>query len=156
MAGCIPLDSMRQSSLECLYNQSCINAISLQPNISQPKSLNKSLTRFPLNAKIGKIFDGSLFVETWQNKSNFEDYFFACAPQSLSYSYQARFHLGTIVPLSLSAFGGLFIAWKLLTPIFIKIFSRIKQKRQSPSSVEQTPIELEIMKMSPKPINKGE
>jgi hypothetical protein len=156
MAGCIPLDSMRKSSLICLYNQSCINAISLQPKLSQPKSLNKSLTRFPLNTTIGKIFDESLFVETWQNKSNFEDYFSACAPQSLSYRYQSRFHLITIVTLSLSAFRGLVIAWKLLTPIFIKIFSRIKRKKPPPWSIEQTPIELEIMKMSPKPMNKGE
>ena len=156
MAGCIPLDSMRQSTLECLYNQTCINMISLQPEISQPKSLNISLTRFLLNSTIGSIFDESLFVESWQNKSNFENYFSACAPQSLSYSYQGRFHLGTILTLSLSAFGGLVIVWKLITPIFIKIFHVIKRKKQSPSSVEQTPNELEMVQTRRKTINKGE
>ncbi|CAF5044282.1 unnamed protein product, partial [Rotaria sp. Silwood1] len=88
MAGCIPLDAMRQSTLECLYNQSCINAISLQPKISQPKALNASLSRFPLNSTIGSIFDESLFIESWQNRSSFEKYYAACAPQSLSYNYK--------------------------------------------------------------------
>jgi hypothetical protein len=158
MAGCLPLDSMRQSTLECLYNQTCINAIALQPKISQPEALNISLTRFSLNSTIGSIFDESLFVESWQNKSNFENYFSACAPQSLSYSYQGRFHLGTILTLSVSAFGGLVIAWKLITPIFIKIFNLIKwkkQQKQSSSSLEQSPIELEMIKMAPKTRNKG-
>jgi hypothetical protein len=151
MAGCLPLDSMRQSTLECLYNQTCINAISLQPEISQPKALNKSLTRFLLNSTIGSIFDESLFVESWQNKSNFEKYFSACAPRSLSYSYQARFHFETILTLSLSAFGGLVIGCKLITPIFIKIFNRIKRKKQK----EQTEIELETMEMPRKTLNQG-
>ncbi len=159
MAGCLSLDSMRQSTLECLYNKTCINAISLQPKISQPEALNISLTRFSLNSTIGWIFDESLFVESWQNESNFENYFSACAPQSLSYSYEGWFDLGRIVTLSVSAFGGLVITWKLITPIFIKIFNLIKwkkQKRKSPSSLKQTPIELEMMKMAPKIRNKGE
>lgn len=155
MGGCIPLDSMRQSTLECLYNQTCVNAISLQPKVCQPKCLNISLTRFLYNSTIGSIFDESLFVESWQNKSNFENYFSSCSPEFLSYSYQERFDLGTIVTLSVSAFGGLVIGWKLITPIFIKIFNKIKRKKQSSSSLEQTSIELELLKMKPKPINKG-
>ncbi|CAF1246791.1 unnamed protein product [Rotaria sp. Silwood1] len=151
MAGCIPLDAMRQSTLECLYNQSCINAISLQPKISQPKALNASLSRFPLNSTIGSIFDESLFIESWQNRSSFEKYYAACAPQSLSYNYKTRFHLGTIITMSLSAFGGLVVAGQLITPSILKIWKRIKWKNQQ----RQTHIELEILKMAPKPINKG-
>ncbi|CAF1006039.1 unnamed protein product [Rotaria sordida] len=158
MAGCIPLDAMRQSTLECLYNQSCINAISLQPKISRPKALNTSLSRFPLNSTISSIFDESLFIESWQNQSSFEKYYAACAPQSLSYSYANRFHLGTIITMSLSAFGGLVIAWQLITPTFIKIWKRIKwkkQQKQSPTTTEQTHIEMEILKMAPRPINQA-
>ena len=159
MAGCIPLDSMRQSTLECLYNQTCINKISLQPKISQPNALNLSLTRFLLNSTIGSIFDEALFVESWQNQSNYENYFSACTPQSLSYSHQGRFHLGTILALTLSAFSGLVIVWKLITPIFVKTFHLIKwKKQQTKSSVssEPTQVELEIVQMRRKTINKGE
>ncbi|CAF1482418.1 unnamed protein product [Rotaria sordida] len=89
MAGCIPLDSMRQSTLECLYNQSCVDAISFQPKIFRPKALNVSLSNFSLNSTIGSLFDGSLFVEIWKNQSSFENYFTACKSQSLSYSYES-------------------------------------------------------------------
>ncbi|CAF0862999.1 unnamed protein product [Adineta steineri] len=139
MAGCTPLDSIRQSTLECLYNQTCINAISLQPEISRPQALNRSLTRFLLNTTIGSIFDEALFVESWQDKSNYENYFSACAPQSLSYSYEKRFHFRTILTLSLSAFSGLVIVWKLITPIFLKIFHFIQRKKQTSIELQTIP-----------------
>jgi hypothetical protein len=153
MGGCIPLDTIRASTLECLYNESCVNAITLQPKICRAKPLNKSLTRFPINSTIGSIFSESLFVETWQNKSSFENYFSACAPQSLSYTYQGRFHLGTIVTVSLSAFGGLVIFFQLITPMILKICKLIKWKKQEESSpLQRTSIGSAMMKMAPKPI----
>ncbi|CAF2716453.1 unnamed protein product [Rotaria sp. Silwood2] len=159
MAGCMPLDSMRQSTLECLYNQSCIDAISLQPNISQPKALNISLSKFPLNLTIGSLFDEFLFVETWKNQSSFENYFAACQPQSISYNYETRFHLGTIITMSLNAFGGLVIVWELITPVLILIWQRIpwkKQQYQPTATEEPTCVQLENVKTAPKTINKGE
>ena len=141
MAGCFSLDSMRHSTLECLYNQTCIDLIAFQPHLSHPKALNISLSRFPVNSTIGSIFDESLFVESWQNHSSFENYFAACAPQSLSYSDQGRVHLETIIHLTLSAFSGLVIILKLLTPIFEKTFHLLTSKQQptqSSSPSEQT------------------
>ena len=158
MAGCIPLDSMRQSTLECLYNQSCVDAILLQPKIIRPKALNPSLSKFPLNSTIGSLFDESLFVGIWKNQSSFENYFEACEPHSLSYSYESRFHLGTIITMSLNAFGGLDIAWQLITPVFIIIWQRVKSKNrksQQSKTAENTCVELEVIEMAPKPINKG-
>ncbi|CAF4888015.1 unnamed protein product [Rotaria sp. Silwood1] len=158
MAGCIPLDAMRQSTLECLYNQSCVDAISFQPKIFRPKALNVSLTAFPLNSTIGSLFDESLFVETWKNQSSFEKYYAACQPQSISYSYKSRFHFGTIITLSLNAFGGLVTVWELITPAIVIIWQRIqwkKQQRQQSTTAEITCVELEIMKMAPKPINEA-
>ena len=159
MAGCIPLDSIRQSTLECLYNQSCINAISLQPKLSQPKPLNLSLSRFPLNSTIGSMFDEALFVESWQNTSSFENYYTVCAPQILSYSYQGRFHLGTILTLSLSGFGGLVIVWLLVTPAIVQTFTLIKRRKQQRKQPiidsEQQSVGLALTQLAPKPINKG-
>ncbi|CAF3313582.1 unnamed protein product [Rotaria sp. Silwood2] len=158
MAGCTSLDSMRQSTLECLYNQSCVDAISLQSKILRPKALNSSLSEFPLNSTIGSLFDEFLFVEIWKNQSSFENYFAACEPQSLSYSYESRFHFGTIITMSLNAFGGLVTAWELITPAIIIIWQRIKWKRkqrQRSTTTEETLVELEVMKMIPKPIKKA-
>jgi hypothetical protein len=49
--------------------------------------------------------------------------------------------------LTLSAFGGLIIGLKILTPIFIKLFNLIKTKRQES---QPTAIESEILKIAPK------
>jgi len=150
MAGCLPFESIRQSTLECLYNQSCINILTLQPEISRPKALNASLSKFSLNATIGSIFDESLFIETWQNTSNFENFFAACKPRLLSYSYEDKFYLSSIFTLCISAFGGLVLACQLVTPGFLKVWNLIKRKKK------QTDIELNTMKISSKPISKGQ
>ncbi|CAF1148794.1 unnamed protein product [Rotaria sordida] len=147
MAGCLPLEAIRQSTLECLYNQSCIDVISLQPKVSRPRALNVSLTRFPLNLTIGSLFDNYLFIESWENRSSFENYFATCAPRYLSYSFESRFYLGTIITMSLNAFGGLVIALQLITPALVKIFKLIKWKKQrteQTTTVEPRHVQIEI------------
>ena len=77
------------------------------------------------------MFDGALFVESWRNSSNFSAYFAACQPQSISYSYEARFDLTWIISTCVSAFGGLVIGWQLLTPALVRIWHRYKSKNRS-------------------------
>ncbi|UJR29777.1 hypothetical protein I4U23_017324 [Adineta vaga] len=154
MAGCLPLDSIRQSTLECLYDEFCIKMISFQSNNSLPKILNQNLTRYSLNRTIGSIFDESLFVEFWKNETSYENYFNSCSPRSLSYSYRQRFHIGTIITITLTSFAGLILLWELITPIFIQIYKLIKKKRKSQTSSQQTQIESSIINVPTKPINK--
>lgn len=155
MAGCLPLDSIRQSTLECLYNQSCVDAIILKRLIRHPRALNRSLTRFPIYSTIDFMFTESLFVESWQNQSSFENYYNQCSPNILSYSYKKRLDIGTMVTLTLGAFSGLTIGWQLLTPLFIKIFRLCKKQRQAPPLNERDPIELAITKFAPKRTSNG-
>lgn len=156
MAGCMPLDATRQSTLECLFNQSCINAIALQPILSRPKALNPFLSRFPVNTTIGSMFDESLFIESWNNEFSFEKYYSACAPQSLSYKYESNFHLSSIITISISAFGGLVIAMQLITPAVVKFWKLIKWNRRGKKQTnDTTDTELEMVKLAPKQINKG-
>jgi hypothetical protein len=149
MAGCLPLESLRQSTLECVYNQSCIDILALQPNISKPKALNASLSKFPINSTIGSIFDQSLFIESWQNTSNFEKYYTTCKPHLLSYTYEDKFYLSSMFTICISAFGGLVLTLQLITPGFIKIWNLIKWKNK------QTDIELNTINISSKQISKG-
>ena len=158
MAGCLPLDSIRQSTLECLYNQSCINILSLQPNISLPMPLQASLSKFPTNSTIGSMFDKSLFVESWEKISSFEDYFAVCAPRSLTYSYQGRFRLASIFTVCVSAFGGLVIMWELITPAVVKLWNAVqrkKQRRQPHIPSNQIRDKQAVEQMSREPIKKG-
>ena len=130
MAGCLPMESIRQSTLECLYDESCVDVLSLQPNISRPKALKRSSSKFSPNSTIGSMFDESLFIESWNTTSSFEDYFLLCAPRSLTYTYEGRYHIAAIFTISISAFGGLVVLWDLVTPIIVKIFYLIKWKKR--------------------------
>ena len=151
MAGCLPLESIRKSTLECLYQQSCIDILSLQPKISRPKPLQITSSKFPSNLTIAAMFDRFLFVELWEHKSSFEDYFNACAPRSLTYNYRGRYRLATTITLCVGAFGGLVRVWQLITPAIVKFWNLIKRKKQQKlSDTEQA-----IIQMAPKAINKG-
>jgi hypothetical protein len=157
MAGCLPVESIRQSTLECLYNQSCINILALQPNISRPTPLISS-SKFPPDLTVGVMFDESLFIESWENTTSFEDYYAVCAPRSLTYSYQGRYRFATIFTMCVSAFGGLMIIWDLITPAVVKIWSLIKWKKkqkQQPILTDQMEIEPTSLEVSRKPIRKG-
>ena len=123
-AGCMPLESIRQSTLECFYSQFCINKLlssSYYSNISKPKALRLSQSKFSSNLTIGQMFDEYLFVESWQNTSNYEVYFNACAPRSLTYSYQGPTGLGSALLRCMDASGGVAIIWALLIPLIIKL-----------------------------------
>lgn len=127
MAGCLPLESIRQSTLECLYSQTCIDILSLQPNMFKVKPLKISRT----NLTIGQMFDEHLFIESWQNTSNYEVYFNACAPRTLTYSYQGSDHFTLILAQCVDASGGLAILWALIIPLLIRIWPFMKSKTAS-------------------------
>ncbi len=153
MAGCVPIQSIRQSTLECLYDQSCIDKLSVQPNISRPSPLNISSTKFPPNMTVGSMFDESLFIESWETTFSFENYFIACAPRSLTFTFEGRYRLAYIFTICVSAFGGLVIIWELITPAIVKIWTLIRwKKKQRSSSIlpHQTRTEQTTVKMSHK------
>ena len=159
MAGCLPLESIQQSTLECLYTQSCINTLSYQSKISRPKPLKIAQSKYPSNLTIGTMFDKNLFVESWENTSSFEVYFNACAPRSLTYSYQGPYRLASIFTICVSAFGGLVVVWRFLIPLGIKLWQFIQWKKQhiqSPNISDAVGIEQAILRMAPKPIDQGE
>ena len=139
MAGCTPLDSIRQSTLECFYNQSCIDQLSLKANKSEFLPLNRSSTRFSINKTIGELFDRWLFVESWVDSWSFENYYQACRPKSLSYPYERRFHWSWIIATTLSTFGGLVIAWQLIVPIFVRLHQRRKRNNTGQCIIQLAP-----------------
>ncbi|CAF0825632.1 unnamed protein product [Adineta ricciae] len=82
MVGCLPYNSLLSSTLKCFYNSSCINQIEKYiPSFSLVSPLSSSLSRFNPNTKVSVLLD-QLFVESWNEKSNFSAYFEACSPSS--------------------------------------------------------------------------
>jgi hypothetical protein len=125
MVGCLPYNSLLKSTLECFYNQSCIDLIQIFINqLSFISPLSSS--RFAQNTTVNDLLD-QLFIESWNNKSSFTNYFRVCSPNSCTYSYDRRFNLLYIIVTIISLFGGLKIILVLSAPFIVKLIRRLQK-----------------------------
>ena len=118
--GCYPLDSLLQSTLECLYDRNCLTMI---------QSLNSSMnfTMTPLNsnrsspnATVQSLVD-ELFIDDWKTNVSYENYYEICAPLFCSYSVNQRADLIYIVTAAIGFYGGLSTAIEIIAPMMAKI-----------------------------------
>ena len=118
--GCYALDSLLQSTLECLYDLGCVAMI---------KSLNSSMnfTIAPLdsslsstNATVQSLIDAFL-IDEWKANVSYEKYYQQCAPLFCSYSVNQRADLLYIVTASIGFYGGLNTAIRIIAPMIEKI-----------------------------------
>ncbi|CAF1223849.1 unnamed protein product [Rotaria sp. Silwood1] len=146
MVGCLPYNSLFSSTLECFYNQSCIDQIQIFINgLSLVTPL--SLSRFSQNTTVNDLFN-QLFIELWNEKINFTNYFQVCSPQSCTYSYDRRFNLLYVVVTIISLFGGLKTILYFSAPLIVMIIRRLRKLNKAHNTSNQTPTENQIVKQS--------
>ncbi|CAF1463047.1 unnamed protein product, partial [Rotaria sp. Silwood1] len=129
--GCLPLNALFQSTLECFYNQSCLNILISLTNALQnvsPLNISNSFSKFNPKTTIAVLFD-NLMVESWDNSTNFGAYFQTCAPKTCSYSYEQRFYLIYLITTIASIFGGIRVVLYTLSPLFVKFILRLCRRR---------------------------
>jgi hypothetical protein len=126
LTGCYPLEAILQSTLECLYNQQCIDLTNnfAAMNISSLKS-----SRFPLNTTIELIVN-ELMVEEFISNINisYELYFNQCAPLSCTYSYVNNNNIIEGITTLIGLYGGLLIICHLLSIFIVKQFLCISNR----------------------------
>ena len=124
LVGCYPYTSLIQSTLECFYDQSCLDLLqSFIPELSFPSPISSS--RFPQNTTVDDLYL-ELFVESWNNQSNFTEYFQRCSPESCSYSYDRRFDRIHVLITLVGLVGGLLITTSLVSSILVKIIRKLQ------------------------------
>lgn len=117
---------MLQSTLECFFNQSCLDIlISLTGALHNISPLNMAapLSRFHPITTIGTIYE-NLMIESWQNTSDFAAYFHTCARRICTHSYVKRFVFVYMVTVLIGLFGGLNVTFRLVSPFIVKILLR--------------------------------
>jgi len=87
--GCLPITSLRLSTLECFYNQTCLNGIQqildLQ-NISIINSLDPfASSQYSIETTLNDIID-HLMLEEWTYRINYTSYFNTCNLKKCTYS----------------------------------------------------------------------
>ena len=127
--GCTASESFRLSTLECFYDQTCLDLIQHYANHSTRLApLDRTAKRFPLNATVDKLIN-DVFIEEWTTSTSYITYFHKCSPALCSYTQVQRFDLVNTITLFLALQGGLSIVLKWVCPQIVQLLYKIYQHR---------------------------
>lgn len=90
--GCLPITSLRLSTLECFYNQTCLNRTQVAFNLQNMSisSLNPlQQSQYSVNTTLNKIID-NLMLENWTYEISYAEYFNQCNIKECTYSIMER------------------------------------------------------------------
>lgn len=139
--GCYPFEALLQSTLECLYDVSCLdrlNRLYYQVNISiRPLDARRSDPTVTVQSLLNE-----LFIDQWKSELIYEKYYTACQPLYCSYLTSERVNILVITNTIVGLFGGLSVVFRLMAPILISIVHRIiiHRRRQIHPIVSVIPI----------------
>lgn len=134
--GCLATEAVLQSSLECYFNQTCVNAI--QDQIRSPHSLtnvsalNFNGTEFSSTTPIETLID-MLMIDKWTSSTSFSKYYAQCAPVLCVYTYSSRYDWLYVITTLVSLFGGLSTALRLFAQVAVKWIRNRKHHRHQQS-----------------------
>lgn len=122
--GCLPYSTVFSGTLECFYDQLCLNTtakfISTLSSNDWPSALTSTGSRFQPNEALSVIF-GEQMVEDWGRANSFADYYKACTPYECSYTTLVQNSYVYLITLLLSLFGGLTVALKFISPLIVHV-----------------------------------
>lgn len=135
--GCSPMEGVLHSSLECLYDNACLQMIlfaiqyysvtlgnSFQSTTIAP--LNETvLKQFKHNTPIIEIIEG-LMIDDWNLNISFESYFSQCQPSICLHTFTQRFNILNMIITTAGLVGGLSVALRILVPLVMKLIRRKK------------------------------
>ncbi len=122
--GCSAIDSVRLSSIECFYDQLCLNEIrkwitGLSPITMDTPVLIINGSRFLSNTLLGIVIN-ELMVDQWNVNIEYEQYYNQCYPVQCSYTFTTRGGIFYIVSTIIGIFGGLVVILKIVVQIIVK------------------------------------
>lgn len=133
LIGCYPVEAMLQSSLQCVYNQTCLDL--LVSNLGQRLTnvtfdILSSHNPYGLNETVEHMID-RLFVDQWYMNYSYHNYFQRCHPTSCTYSFIQNFDILYTLTTVLGLYGGLSITLGLLIPFLLHTIFRIFEQKQT-------------------------
>ncbi|CAF1430761.1 unnamed protein product [Adineta steineri] len=130
--GCTPSESLLASTLECFYDQSCINLIQTMAGYNKnitPIPLNITNSRFLMNTTVMNLIN-DLFIEKWSTIMNYSSYFNRCSPMICSYTYIQQLNSFYTLIYLVGLYGGLTIILKWISPKIVYFVNKIYQRRK--------------------------
>jgi hypothetical protein len=129
LVECTPLESLLESSIECLYDEACIDLITIYSNMSlmSPTPLNKNQTRFSLNDTIESIVE-QMFIESSSSKVSYSQFFETYHPLPCSVTLSKRNNMLIVVTTIMGFYGGLTTFFKLVVPFLVSCLYKLLRK----------------------------
>ncbi|CAF0935258.1 unnamed protein product [Adineta steineri] len=124
LTGCYPLETIFQTTLDCFYNQQCIDST------NNFKSINISTletSRFLLNQTIESVVN-ELMLEELKFEINYTNYFDQCSPSLCIYSYADKTNAIEGILILIGLYGGLVIICRLIAIIIVKKMCRMNSR----------------------------
>ena len=132
-ASCLPVTSLLHSTLECFYDQMCLDEllsfVSTNKSFTAMSSIERS--RFSIISTVKSILD-FIMVEKWSTNISYENYFVQCAPISCSYSTMKRHDFVFILTKVIGLLGGLILVLELIIPIIVRFVRRQRNDNPTP------------------------
>lgn len=127
--GCLPLNSLLQSTLECYYQESCFHLLISNLSIVDTPSnvLNISDLKRSVPTSLISTLGDQLMVEDWSTQINYSRYYTSCRVLSCSYSYTKRLNSLYVIATLVGVFGGLTTILRFLCPRAIHGFYQVQK-----------------------------
>jgi hypothetical protein len=127
--SCMPVDATLLSSLECFFNQSCVNDILpfLRVYDNMPMNftaLNNQLSsRYNSSSQILSIVE-EFMVEDWLIRESYDEYFRQCLPTSCTYLKSVRPNFLELLETIIGLLGGLCSVLLILIPFIVRFICK--------------------------------
>ncbi|CAF1092898.1 unnamed protein product [Adineta steineri] len=122
--GCYTTEALLQSTLECFYNQTCIDTLQIYLSSVSPMyvtALNSSLSsQYSQDSTIEYLLN-NLMIEEWNSTQMYDQYYNECQPMECTYTIETRNNILYVITILIGLIGGLTTVSKIFVPILVKI-----------------------------------
>ncbi|CAF4177164.1 unnamed protein product, partial [Rotaria sordida] len=140
--SCLPVNTILLSTLECFYNQTCLNdLVSLLPTTEAFTAMSQfEQTRYELNSTIQTIID-NLMIEEWVIDISYKKYYEQCAPISCTYFKNDKYDWKFVLTQLIGLLGCIIMVCSFIIQNIVKfIRRRPSQNTESISYLQQKTI----------------
>ncbi|UJR11868.1 hypothetical protein I4U23_016047 [Adineta vaga] len=123
--SCIPVQALRESLLECFYNQACMDKIARYIALGNYSFTIMNSSKNQIDEIIESIVN-RLFVDKWSSNLSFYSYYKTCSPQTCTFEYNRRHDILFLIPTILSVFDGLTTGLTIVINILLKIIRKLR------------------------------
>ncbi|CAF3952300.1 unnamed protein product, partial [Adineta steineri] len=122
--GCYTTEALLRSTLECFYNQTCIDQLQYYLSPPVPKNvtaLDSSLpSQYSEDSTIEDLLN-NLMIEEWNSTQIYDRYYDECQPIECTYTINTKNNILYVITTLIGIIGGLTRVSKILVPILVKI-----------------------------------